>query len=255
MKDREENPQTNVSLLAKEMHESPMAFNRWRRLDSQFDIEQYNDTVTQEGRRLYVGGLPRFMDQVTANLQIRDLFKGYNVEVVGKQISPHPSVQEDPGNNYYCFVDLASEQEASHAIRTLNGIKKWNWKIKVSRTKTKSGKLHERQRVYVGDLPYFKDEITLQAELRNLFEDFGEIKVVSKLFGQSEEPIKREPEMDTSRRYYCFVEFAEGKQADAAIEALNDKEKWDCKIRVKAANPLKKKEGSNVGLWQSHCTE
>ena len=213
-----------------ESSESPYASHRWRRLDEQVDTESYNASATEEGRRLYVGGLPRFPTQAEHNQEIRELFKGYEVQVVSKLVSPHASKQTKGGNHYYCFVDLASREDADRAIAALNGLDKWNWDIIVSRSTAISGKLHERQRVYVAGLPLFQNENTLENEMKALFEPFGEVKVVSKIFE------KEASESNKNNTGYCFVEFADGTQADRAVAALDQTERWDWKVKVRRAN-------------------
>lgn len=51
------------------------AFDRWHRNDAATHFKGYSD----QGRRLYVGGLPRLSDQQAVNGEIRNFFKGYNV--------------------------------------------------------------------------------------------------------------------------------------------------------------------------------
>lgn len=108
---------------------NPYTFNRWRRLDAQYDPEDTNAQVVTEERRLYVGGLPRFPDQFTCKLKMKELFQGYSVEAVSKPISPHPSFKADPRNHYYCFVDLATTEEIDKAIAELDGIEMFNWNL------------------------------------------------------------------------------------------------------------------------------
>ncbi|KAH8805825.1 hypothetical protein F5884DRAFT_460712 [Xylogone sp. PMI_703] len=203
------------------------AFDRWRRLEPP---EHFN-TAPQEGRRLYVGGLPRFPDQETTDEKIRALFKDVNIDIdiVSKLISPHESKKNDPGNHYYCFVDLSSENDIYRAIHSLDNLDKWNWNIKVSKANGTSGKLNERKRLYVGGLPSFDDHKTMETEIRELFQGF-DIKTISKLFPPNE--LRKNEE---GNHHYCFVELVDGQQADSAIEALDWKEKWDWKIRVKPA--------------------
>ncbi|RFU31515.1 hypothetical protein B7463_g4821, partial [Scytalidium lignicola] len=213
----------DMSPTAKRAH----AFDRWRRVET----PEQSNSAPQEGRRLYVGGLPRFPDQETTNRQIRDLFKDYDIDIdaVSKLISPHETKKNDLGNHYYCFVDLSSELDLDHAINSLNNIEKWNWNIKVSRANGVSGKLNERKRLYVGGLPLFKDQITADSEIKALFERY-DIQTISKLF-----PPHESRKDEAGNNHYCFVELADGQQADSAIEALDWKEKWDWKIRVKHA--------------------
>jgi hypothetical protein len=104
------------------------AKDRWNRLEEPADI----NVASREGRRLYVGGLPRFENQGFAHAQIRELFQKYSIEVISKPISAHESTKDKPGNHNYLFVDLASAAQANDAIQALDGIPKWGWNLKVS---------------------------------------------------------------------------------------------------------------------------
>ncbi|KAK3694496.1 hypothetical protein B0T22DRAFT_496894 [Podospora appendiculata] len=76
-----------------------------------------------DGRRLYVGGLGKMIDQAQNDDEIRELFDGFELSIVaiGKRITPHPSAAEKPGNHHYCFVDFASTQDADDAVRATHG--------------------------------------------------------------------------------------------------------------------------------------
>lgn len=50
-------------------------FDRWTRTDAPDHWKGY----TEQGRRLFVGGLPRMPDHNTVNADVRELFSGYNV--------------------------------------------------------------------------------------------------------------------------------------------------------------------------------
>jgi hypothetical protein len=52
---------------------------------------------------------------------MRKLFGNYNVQAVSKMISPHPSTKSKPGNHHYCFVDLATVEDAEQAELAING--------------------------------------------------------------------------------------------------------------------------------------
>src|SRR5262245_12170499 len=54
---------------------SPFLFDRWERTDV---ADHWYDYATQ-GRRLYVGGLPRMPNQPTADYEMRKLFDGFNM--------------------------------------------------------------------------------------------------------------------------------------------------------------------------------
>jgi RNA recognition motif-containing protein len=227
---------------------SPYAFNRWRRMDSKIDIEQLNNSAIEEGRRLYVGGLPRFPNQAATNQQIIELFKGYNVQIVSKMISPRLSAKEDAGNHYYCYVDLASKEEADEAVAVLDGIEKWNWNIIVQNSSRRSGKINERQRVYLDGLPHVSSEeekVRLVTEIKELLVPYGNPKVVSKIFTR--------PRLDnktaSQNRCYCFVEFENSTEADAAIRALSSSEKLGGTIRISASKHRGAMEDQFNGPW------
>lgn len=220
----------------REENERSPAFNRWRRLDTQINTESMNNSATDEGRRLYVGGLPRFSSLTHGEhvQRIRDLFRDFEVEVVSKLVSPHESKVAAPGNHYYCFVDLRRKEDVEGAIAALNVLDKWNWNITVARASSIPGKLHERQRVFIGGLPLFEDDKTLENGIKELLQPFGEVKLASKIF-------EKDPNPNGKNNGYCFVEFADGAQADAAIAALDQTERRDWRVTVKRANRPKKK--------------
>jgi RNA recognition motif-containing protein len=95
----------------------PYAFDRW----TQHDAVEHWTAPIEDGRRLYVGGLPRMPDQGTANVEMRKLFRNFNVQAVSKVIWPHPSTKYKPGDHHYCFVDLATAEEAQEAALLFNG--------------------------------------------------------------------------------------------------------------------------------------
>jgi RNA recognition motif-containing protein len=167
------------------------------------------------------------------------LFKDYDVEVISKMILPHHGFM-NPIKSRYCFVDLKSRQDADAAIAALNGIGKWNCDLDVSRSSGISGKLHERSRVYVGGLPLFEDTETLKSEMEALFESFGKVKVVSAILAEKIPGSRK----NTS---YCFVEFDNGVQSDAAIAALDQTSRWNGTITVRQANPSQKAGHLEVG--------
>jgi RNA recognition motif-containing protein len=218
--------------------------NRWNRVAKPEDHQK----GAEEGRRLYIGGLPRFENYEDTNEKIRSLFEGFNVEVVSKLVSAHESTRGKPGNHNYCFVDLASQSETEAAIKALDGKEMWDWHIKVNHTfgaSGASGKLAERRRLFVGGLPEFGDQDAAEAGVKELFEGF-EISKVSKLFLPRETGEERE-----GHHCYCFVELANEDHIEKAILELDWKEKWGGKVRVKPAtsNP---KGGNRTGLSATH---
>ena len=111
------------------------AFDRWNRSDA----KAHWTAPQEQGRRVYVGGLPRITGQDTVNDEMKALFKDFNVEAVSKIISPHPSKSEEPGSHHYCFVDLASKEEVDQAVEQLDGSPTpWEGTFKVNRARDKT---------------------------------------------------------------------------------------------------------------------
>jgi RNA recognition motif-containing protein len=222
----------------------PYAFDRWRRMNPQKDVEGLidpaidvkgmNDSAIEEGRRLHVGGLPRFQNQPNTNHEMVKFFKGFNVQVVSKQLSPPKSAKENPGNNYYCYVDLATKEEAEEAVAALDGIEMWNWDITVQISSRRSGKLNERQRIYINDLPLLNredDRRKLMNDIRGKLQPYASPKLISNIFTRPKEGAGN----GNNRRCYCFVEFATADDADAAIRGLFGSELWGGSITVRGS--------------------
>lgn len=105
------------------------AFNRWDRNDASAHWTAPNEN----GRRLYVGGLPRIDGQEIVNQEMMELFKDYPVEAVSKIISPHESTSALPGDHYYCFIDFPTTEDAQAAANALNGVtSKWGGPLKIN---------------------------------------------------------------------------------------------------------------------------
>ncbi|KAF2758543.1 hypothetical protein EJ05DRAFT_500062 [Pseudovirgaria hyperparasitica] len=108
---------------------SPYAFDRWARTDAAV----HWIAPVDEGRRVYVGGLPRMPRQDAVNLEIRDLFRGFTVQAISKIISPSATARRTPENHYYTWVDLGSASEAQRAASALNGMMmSWGGRVKVA---------------------------------------------------------------------------------------------------------------------------
>ncbi|KAH8902088.1 hypothetical protein BR93DRAFT_948208 [Coniochaeta sp. PMI_546] len=88
-----------------------------------------------QGRRLFVGGLGKMENQEQHQEEVRAYFTGYQVEAVGKRIAPREETSQLPGNYHYCFVDLASADEAQRAIKELDGSPIPAGTLKVSQAK------------------------------------------------------------------------------------------------------------------------
>ncbi|KAH0542298.1 hypothetical protein FGG08_003325 [Glutinoglossum americanum] len=121
----------------------PFVFDRWKRTDA----ADHWHGVSDKGRRLYVGGLPRMPDQRTVDDEIRKLFQDFTIDAVSKIISPHISTRAKPGNHFYLFVDFPTAEEAEAAIMALNGKSApWGGRLVVSKARGDSRRVEERER-------------------------------------------------------------------------------------------------------------
>ena len=75
--DRGWRPQASQQRKVGESVGNSYVFNRWERNDA----DKHHRGPSDEGRRLYVGGLPRIPNQDTVNEEMRALFKDYQVFV------------------------------------------------------------------------------------------------------------------------------------------------------------------------------
>ncbi|KAF7918678.1 uncharacterized protein EAE98_003127 [Botrytis deweyae] len=129
------------------------SYNRWGNWDSRARDSQHdrlagqsgpNDALRhfqvskakEEGRQLYVGGLPRMLDQTENELEIRSIFDGFEIDGVSKRVSPRENNLEDRRN--FCFVDFVSREEAEEAMRAIDGTSYRDAPLKVSMSITKS---------------------------------------------------------------------------------------------------------------------
>jgi RNA recognition motif-containing protein len=97
---------------------------------------------TYEGRRLYVGGLEKMIDQPQHVKEVMELFSDFTPCVgpsflishrafvndhectrsaIGKRVTPHESTRSRRGNHHYCFVDFETKEQANAAMTALNG--------------------------------------------------------------------------------------------------------------------------------------
>ena len=117
-------------------------FDRWSRSDPSNDWSG----MSEQGPRLYVGGLPRIEPHSTVEVEMQDLFKGFDIQAISKIISPHKSKQSIPGNHYYLFVDLSTASGASAAVDSLNGLpSKWGGVLRVSKARGDSKRVIREQ--------------------------------------------------------------------------------------------------------------
>ncbi|KAK0467282.1 putative ribonucleoprotein [Desarmillaria tabescens] len=121
----------------------PLVFEGWRESNASDHWEGY----AAQGKRLYVGGLPTMASHRVLNENIRELFRGFQLEAVSKMISP-PVHRPGPRNHFYVFVDFTNATEAGEAAKKLDGTLAFGGRIRVSRAKDNSNsrKVGERAR-------------------------------------------------------------------------------------------------------------
>ncbi|KAJ4016468.1 hypothetical protein NW752_003595 [Fusarium irregulare] len=108
-------------------------------------IDHFEDVVRDHGgRRLYVGGLDKMIDQAQHQEELAQIFADFKPAAVGKRITPHES-KKSFGNNHYCFVDFETKEEASAAVQALNGKEIAGGQLKVSVSERIPQKLVGRQ--------------------------------------------------------------------------------------------------------------
>jgi len=98
-------------------NQKPYVYDRWNRNDA----PSRWTAPMEEGRRLFVGGLSEIQGQDVINAEMQTLFQGRPIEAVSKIISPNDYWKMKPGSHHYCFVDLASAEDAQSAMEALNG--------------------------------------------------------------------------------------------------------------------------------------
>ncbi|KAH8885292.1 RNA-binding domain-containing protein [Thozetella sp. PMI_491] len=96
---------------------------------------QYFESSASEGKQLYVGGLPRMLDQAQNEEEMRDIFQDYEVMAVGKRISPKNSYEPGSERRNFCFVDFSSAEQAQAALEAVNGTMYREAPLKVSMAK------------------------------------------------------------------------------------------------------------------------
>ncbi|MCJ1326164.1 hypothetical protein MMC10_002828 [Thelotrema lepadinum] len=128
---------------SKDVGPDAYVFDRWSRKDAR----THWTAPIEEGRRVWVGGLPQIPNQDSVNAEMRELFSGWNVQAVSKIISPSESMRRKPGSHYYCFVDFVSPEEARGAVGAVNGNTPplvCRYKVDIARP-SESTKVHREQ--------------------------------------------------------------------------------------------------------------
>ncbi|XEU98250.1 hypothetical protein FSHL1_003537 [Fusarium sambucinum] len=109
-------------------------------------IDHFEDVARDHGgRRLYVGGLGKMIDQAQHQEELAQIFSCFKPAAIGKRITPHESKKILPGNHHYCFVDFDTKEEASLAVERLNRKEIPGGQLKVSISERVPQKLVGRQ--------------------------------------------------------------------------------------------------------------
>lgn len=111
---------------------------------------------SRERRRVYVGNLPKPLNYYTSNLEVRDLFRDFEVEAVSKLLGPGREMGSD--SRWYAFVDLRSADDATRAVNTLNGKRTWGRIVEVRRV----GGAHRKALCQILDAPKDQGERTAE---------------------------------------------------------------------------------------------
>ena len=128
---------------SKDVGPDAYVFDRWARDDAPTHWEAPYD----EGRRVYVGGLPQIPNQDSLNVEMRELFSDWNIQAVSKIISPNETKRHLPGSQHYCFIDFPTAQEAQDAVRRMNEKSTpygGRYKVDIARF-SRPGKVHKEQ--------------------------------------------------------------------------------------------------------------
>ncbi|KAI5366393.1 Putative RNA recognition motif domain, nucleotide-binding alpha-beta plait domain superfamily [Septoria linicola] len=195
------------------------ANNRWNRNDTQ-------NLSAEEQKRIYVGGLARTADQESLTAEMQALFEGYNVSSVSKLITPSASRPDDADAQFFCFVDVATAEEAVDAVRTLNGRPTpQGGMYRISHAKGKrvtapapavaAEPVAPTSKVFISGLPAIASQDELDHHIRELFAGL-DITEVSKLITPHESK-----QIESGNHHYCFAVFARFEEAQRAVEAMN----------------------------------
>jgi len=77
--------------------------------------------------------------------QIQRILSGLEIEAISKLIHSHESTFSEPGQHYYCFVDLSHAHRAMAAASALDGeTMEWGY-LTVNRSKLWGGKKEWRE--------------------------------------------------------------------------------------------------------------
>ncbi|KAK0632629.1 hypothetical protein B0T14DRAFT_504760 [Immersiella caudata] len=99
-----------------------------------------HESENPESKRLYVGGLGPMLNQEQNDVELREIFAGFEIAAVGKRITPHPSATEKPGNHHYAFIDFATPEDAEQARRAIGGKPYGGGRLRVFHAKARASK-------------------------------------------------------------------------------------------------------------------
>ncbi|OAQ96945.1 hypothetical protein LLEC1_04674 [Akanthomyces lecanii] len=114
---------------------SGQGFNRWGDWNSGRDqqrgdrqgpgaaLNHFDENMQEDGRRLFVGGLGKMIDQEHNRVEMEAVFADFKPAAIGKRITARPDESKPAsGNRNFCFVDFETREEAETARVALDGI-------------------------------------------------------------------------------------------------------------------------------------
>ena len=113
----------------------------------------------------------------------------------------------------YGFVEFLSEDDADYSIKIMNMIKLFGKPVRVNKASAHQKNLDVGANIFIGNLDPEVDEKLLY----DTFSAFGVILTTPK--------IQRDPETGNSKGF-AFINYASFEASDAAIEAMNGKNKY-----------------------------
>ncbi|KAJ4158676.1 uncharacterized protein LMH87_009192 [Akanthomyces muscarius] len=83
----------------------------------------FDENMQEDGRRLFVGGLGKMIDQEHNRVEMEAVFADFKPAAIGKRITARPDESKPAsGNRNFCFVDFDTREEAETARLALDGI-------------------------------------------------------------------------------------------------------------------------------------
>ncbi|KAM3507935.1 hypothetical protein MY11210_006927 [Beauveria gryllotalpidicola] len=86
-------------------------------------LDHFDENMQVDGRRLFVGGLGKMIDQEHNRVEMESVFADFKPAAIGKRITARPDESKPAsGNRNFCFVDFDTRKEAEAARLALDGI-------------------------------------------------------------------------------------------------------------------------------------